>query len=194
MTNRTSTFSICLFMVSMIASPCLSAEVEVGPATPAEVRMKAWDHHVKLRESSIFKDVEWTAVGPRIQGGRIESVWSVKKRKSTLYCGAGSGNLWKSVNNGTTWKPIFESESTFSIAVVTVSDQDTLYVGTELGAYCSIDKGKTWHSLCKTLPTCAVYDLALHAGTGDLVAGTHGRSAFVLHAKEIQKIKQEMAK
>ena len=91
-------------MVSMIAPLCLSAEVEVGPATPPEVRMKAWEHHVKLRESSIFKDVEWTAVGPRIQGGKIESIWSVKKRKSTLYAGAGSGNLWKSVNNGTTWE------------------------------------------------------------------------------------------
>ena len=86
MTNRTSTFSIYLFTVSMIASLCLSAGVEVSPATPPEVRMKAWDHHVKLRESSIFKDVEWTAVGPRIQGGKVESIWSVKKRKSTLYC------------------------------------------------------------------------------------------------------------
>ena len=86
MTNRIYTFSIYLFMVSMIAPLRLAAEVEVGPATPAEVRMKAWDHHVKLRESSMFKDVEWTAVGPRIQGGKIESIWSVKKRKSTLYC------------------------------------------------------------------------------------------------------------
>jgi len=116
----------------MIVSPCLSTEVEVGPATPPEVRMKAWDQHVKLRESSIFKDVEWTAVGPRIQGGKIESVWSVKKRKSTLYCGSGSGNLWKSINNGTTWKPIFENESTSSISVVTVSDKNPnlVWVGT----------------------------------------------------------------
>ena len=160
MTYRTSTFSIHLFMVSMIASLCLSAGVEVGPATPPEVRMKAWDHHVKLRESSIFKDVKWTAVGPRIQGGRIESVWSVKKRKSTLYCGAGSGNLWKSVNNGTTWKPIFESESTFSIAGVTVSDKDPnlVWVGTGepvmarssyagTGVFKSTDAGDTWQNM-----------------------------------------------
>ncbi len=72
MTNGKYTFSIYLLMVSMIAPLCLAAEVEVDSATPPEVRMKAWDHHVKLRESSIFKDVTWTAVGPRIQGGRIE--------------------------------------------------------------------------------------------------------------------------
>ncbi|MBT7068277.1 MAG: hypothetical protein HN919_18415 [Verrucomicrobia bacterium] len=132
MTHGSCTFRIYLLMVSIIASLCLAAAVEAGPVTTPAVRMKAWDHHVNLRDSSIFKDVAWTAVGPRIQGGRIESVWSVKKRKSTLYCGVGSGNLWKSVNNGTTWKPIFESESTFSIAVVTVSDKDPnlVWVGT----------------------------------------------------------------
>jgi photosystem II stability/assembly factor-like uncharacterized protein len=144
----------------MIMSPCLAAEFEVGPATPPEVRMKAWDHHVKLRESSIFKDVEWTAVGPRIQGGKIESVWSVKKRKSTLYCGSGSGNLWKSLNNGTTWKPIFENESTSSISVVTVSDKDPnlVWVGTGephmarssfagTGVFKSTDAGGTWQNM-----------------------------------------------
>ena len=54
-------------------------------ATTADARMQAWDQHVKLRQSSIFKDVAWLPVGPRIQGGKIESIWSVKKRKSTLF-------------------------------------------------------------------------------------------------------------
>ena len=104
--------------------------------------------------------------------------------------------LYLSTDFGETWKSIVNNMPSESINVIREdpTDQDILYVGTELGAYCSIDKGKTWHSLCKTLPTCAVHDLALHAGTGDLVAGTHGRSVFVLHAKEIQKIKQEVAK
>jgi photosystem II stability/assembly factor-like uncharacterized protein len=104
--------------------------------------------------------------------------------------------LYMTTDFGETWKSIVNNMPSESINVIREdpTDQDILYVGTELGAYCSIDRGTTWHSLCKTLPTCAVHDLALHAGTGDLVAGTHGRSAFVLHAKEIQKIKQEMAK
>jgi photosystem II stability/assembly factor-like uncharacterized protein len=104
--------------------------------------------------------------------------------------------LYMTTDFGETWESIVNNMPSESINVIREdpTDQDILYVGTELGAYCSIDKGTTWHSLCKTLPTCAVHDLALHAGTGDLVAGTHGRSAFVLHAKEIQKIKQEMAK
>ena len=67
-------------------------------------------------------------------------------------------------------------------------------MGTELGAYCSIDRGKTWQSLCNHLPTTPVHDLAVHEPTGDLVAGTHGRSAFVLHARLIKQKKREMAK
>ena len=104
--------------------------------------------------------------------------------------------LYVSNDFGKTWKSLVNNMPSESINVIREdpNDQDILYVGTELGAYCSIDNGKTWHSLCKTLPTCAVHDLALHAGTGDLVAGTHGRSAFVLHAREIQRMKQEMAK
>jgi len=43
-----------------------------------------------LREESIFKDVKWTAVGPGIQGGKIESIWCPKKQKSTIYFGVGS--------------------------------------------------------------------------------------------------------
>ena len=88
--------------------------------------------------------------------------------------------LFMSTDFGETWKSIVNNMPSESINVIREdpTDRDILYVGTELGAYCSIDKGKTWHSLCKTLPTCAVHDLALHAGTGDLVAGTHGRSVF----------------
>jgi photosystem II stability/assembly factor-like uncharacterized protein len=104
--------------------------------------------------------------------------------------------LYVSTDFGETWKSLSNNMPSESINVIREdpTDQDILYVGTELGAYCSIDNGKAWYSLCKTLPTCAVHDLALHAGTGDLVAGTHGRSAFVLNTKEIQKKKQGIVK
>lgn len=126
----------------------------------AEDRMKSWDQHVKLREESVFKDVPWTAVGPKLLGGKIESIWIPKKQKSTIYAGAGSGNLWKSVDNGKTWKPIFEQESTFSIAVVTVCDKDPnlVWVGTGephmarssfagTGVFKSTDAGQTWQHM-----------------------------------------------
>ena len=153
---------VCSFLLVCSAIVCgLLADdaggAEKSPATPAAVRMKSWDDHVRLEKESIFKDIKWTAVGPRIQGGKIESIWVPRKKKSTIYVGVGSGNLWKTETNGTTWKPVFEKEATFSIAVVTVCDKDPnlVWVGTGephmarssfagTGVYKSTDGAKTW--------------------------------------------------
>jgi hypothetical protein len=154
------------FISFLLMFPPIACDLYAEGVYDAAARMKAWDQHVKLREESIFKDVPWMAVGPRIQGGKIESIWVPKTQKNTIYAGAGSGNLWKSVNNGTTWKPIFEDQSTFSVAVVTVSDTDPnlVWVGTGephmarssyagTGVFKSTDAGKTWRKITKGLPT-----------------------------------------
>ena len=95
-----------------------------------------------------------------MQGGRIESIACPPEKTSVLYVGAGSGNLWKSENNGTTWKPIFDDESTFAIGDVAVahSDPDTVWVGTGerlmarssyagTGVFKSADAGRTWRNM-----------------------------------------------
>lgn len=53
-----------------------------------------------------------------------------------------------------------------------------LYLGTETGAFVSIDGGGTWRRLGRNLPIVPVHDLHIH-GT-DLVAGTHGRGFWIL--------------
>lgn len=158
----------CLFYSFLLLSFAMTCDLHAegvgdganGPATDSAVRMKSWEHHVKLKEESIFKDSKWVAVGPRVQGGKIESIACAKNRKSTIYAGAGSGNLWKSLNNGTTWEPIFENESTFSIAVVTLCEKDPnlVWVGTGephmarssfagTGVFKSTDAGTTWQNM-----------------------------------------------
>ena len=129
-------------------------------ATPADVRMKDWEHHQRLKEESPFKDLEWRAVGPEFCGGRIETIACHPDEPYTIYVGAGSGNLWKTVNNGTTWEPIFENESTFAIGCVAIapSDPKIVWVGTGevlmarssyagTGVFKSTDAGKTWQNM-----------------------------------------------
>ena len=101
--------------------------------------------------------------------------------------------LYMSTDCGKSWKSISGTMPSESINVIREdpSDKDILYVGTELGMYCSIDRGKTWHSLCNHLPTTPVHDIAVHPIEGDLVIGTHGRSAFVLDTRKIKEIKQK---
>lgn len=53
-----------------------------------------------------------------------------------------------------------------------------LYAGTERGVWVSFDDGANWQSLRKNLPIVPIHDLAVKEG--DLVAGTHGRSFWIL--------------
>ncbi|MHC4711448.1 MAG: WD40/YVTN/BNR-like repeat-containing protein, partial [Planctomycetota bacterium] len=58
---------------------------------------------------------------------------------------------------------------------------EVLYVGTEQAAYVTIDRGAHWVKLNgKSLPTVPVEDLVIHPREHDLVAGTHGRSIWIL--------------
>jgi hypothetical protein len=55
-----------------------------------------------------------------------------------------------------------------------------LFVGTERGAYFSIDKGKKWLKFRNDFPMVPVDDIAIHARDNDLILGTHGRSIWIL--------------
>ena len=55
-----------------------------------------------------------------------------------------------------------------------------LFVGTEFGVFATVDGGGSWTELSAGMPTVAVRDLVIHPRDGDLVAGTHGRSVWIL--------------
>lgn len=69
-----------------------------------------------------------------------------------------------------------------------VSNEDLLFVGTEFGAWVSLDRGSNWQSLNNNLPTVAVHDFAIHPGAGELVAATHGRSIWILDIAALRQI------
>ncbi|MCH8044074.1 MAG: hypothetical protein IID44_10205 [Planctomycetes bacterium] len=149
----------CCF-ASFPPPPARAADAPQTGATTAAGRRESWQQHRKLMDTSRFKHLKWRSVGPRKQGGRIEAVAAPPGNTATLYVGAGSGNLWKTVNNGTTWKPIFDAESTFAIGDVAVarSDPSIVWVGTGevlmarssyagTGAFKSTDGGQTWRNM-----------------------------------------------
>jgi photosystem II stability/assembly factor-like uncharacterized protein len=99
-------------------------------------------------------------LGPANMGGRIVDVAVAEGRPSTLYVASATGGLWKTVNNGTTWTPVFDHEATVSLGAVAVapSNPDVVWVGTGEanarnsvswgdGVYKSTDGGKTWHNM-----------------------------------------------
>jgi photosystem II stability/assembly factor-like uncharacterized protein len=134
-----------------------------------------------MDRESPFAELEWRAVGPQMQGGRIESITVPAGETSTFYVGVGSGNLWKTVNNGTTWTPIFEKQSTFAIGDVAVaeSDPNVVWVGTGevlmarssyagTGVFKSLDAGETWQHMGLT-ETHHIGKVLIHPTDPDVV-------------------------
>lgn len=100
------------------------------------------------------------AIGPANMGGRVVDVAVVESRPATMYVATASGGLWKTVNRGTTWQPIFDDRETVSIGDVALapSNPEIVWVGTGEsnarnsvswgdGVYKSSDGGKTWQNM-----------------------------------------------
>lgn len=84
---------------------------------------------------------------------------------------------------GESWKDISHNLPADFSAYVIKEDPvqpSLLFVGTEEAVHFSYDRGEVWHELMAKLPTVAIHDLVIHPREGDLIAGTHGRSIWVL--------------
>ncbi len=94
---------------------------------------------------------------------------------------------------GKTWKPITANLPWGSTRCISedLTNANLLYVGTEFGAWCSLDRGKLWNKLGANLPTVAVFEFAQHPVNGQIVAATHGRSLWVLDVSALRQIQPQ---
>jgi photosystem II stability/assembly factor-like uncharacterized protein len=74
-----------------------------------------------------------------------------------------------------------------------VVNENLLYLGTEFGAWASLDRGRSWLSLCTNLPPVAVHELAQHRAAGELIAGTHGRGIWILDVSPLRQAGNQAA-
>jgi photosystem II stability/assembly factor-like uncharacterized protein len=112
-----------------------------------------------LNEASL-KGLQWRGIGPSMTAGRIADIAVNHENRSTWYVGVGSGGVWKTDNRGTTWNPVFDSESSYSIGCITIDPNhpETVWVGTGEnvsgrhvgygdGVYRSLDGGESWTNM-----------------------------------------------
>jgi photosystem II stability/assembly factor-like uncharacterized protein len=83
---------------------------------------------------------------------------------------------------GETWKKITNGLPEGSVYVVRedYKNPDLLFAGTEFAAYISLNRGETWERFMNGLPTVPIHDLYIHPRDSDLIAGTHGRGAWIV--------------
>lgn len=107
-----------------------------------------------------FSGLKWRLIGPAMASGRVMSIAVNPKKKGEYYVGVASGGVWKTVNDGTTWTPVFDSQASYSIGWVELDPNDStvVWVGSGEsnsqrsvsygdGIYRSEDGGKGWKNL-----------------------------------------------
>jgi photosystem II stability/assembly factor-like uncharacterized protein len=106
-----------------------------------------------------FSALEWRFIGP-FRGGRVVAVAGVAGDTRTAYFGAVGGGIWKSLNAGNTWDPIFDGQPVASVGAISIapSSPNIIYAGTgesdirsDLssgdGVFKTVDGGKSWENL-----------------------------------------------
>jgi len=107
-----------------------------------------------------FKSLDFREIGPAVMGGRIDDFAVVESNPNIVFVGVASGGVWKTVNNGTTWEPVFDKEAVSTIGDIAIapSDPAIVWVGSGEpnnrqssswgdGIYKSTDGGKTWKNM-----------------------------------------------
>src|SRR2546421_3307548 len=69
-----------------------------------------------------------------------------------------------------------------------VANRDLLFVGTDVGAYVSFNRGGSWQKFMSGLPTVPVHDLKIHPRERDLIAATHGRALWIVNIAPLEQL------
>lgn len=149
---------------------------------PVSPLIQSYKVHTELKMSTKY-GLEWIQLGPTLNGARAEAVAADPDKPGTLYVAFGSGGLWKSTNNGMSWKPIFENRPSLGIGDIALapSNPEIIYVGTGeslkkarnftmpgTGIYRSDDGGNSWNHL--GLNDCwHIGEISVHPENPDIV-------------------------
>ncbi len=106
--------------------------------------------------TDIYSGLKFRDIGPAVAGGRVTSVVGIPGKPNVYYIGAAGGGVFKTVNGGQSWKPIFKNHPP-SIGAIALAPSNTklVWVGTGeanirndiidgRGVYYSPDGGTTW--------------------------------------------------
>ena len=108
-------------------------------------------------DSATLAGFRWRSIGPAVMGGRVTDIEGVPNDSKIFYVATATGGIWKTINAGTMFFPIFDKERVISMGDIAVapSNPNIIYAGTGEedsrnsispggGVYKSTDAGRTW--------------------------------------------------
>ena len=110
--------------------------------------------------SKTLDGLKWRSIGPAMTSGRVADFAVNPHNHSEWYVAIASGNVWKTINNGTTFKPVFDKYGSYSTGVITMdpNNSNLIWLGTGEnnhqralgygdGVYKSEDGGESWTNM-----------------------------------------------
>ncbi len=155
---------LCLSLVFLVPTAVLGQEAATSQEPPkndvaVDADAATGDAELQLKPGQISA-LKFRNIGPALMSGRIADLAINPDQPNTWYVAVASGGLWKTTNAGTTWKPIFDNYSSYSMGCVTLdpSNSNTVWLGTGEnvggrhigfgdGIYVSHDAGKSFKNM-----------------------------------------------
>jgi hypothetical protein len=105
--------------------------------------------------------------------------------------------LYVTTDYGSTFRSIDSNLPTGGPGFIHVIREDPhnpnlLFVGTDVGVYLSTDRGVSWQRFMTGLPTVPVHDLQIHPRDCELIAGTHGRSIWIVDIAALEQMNDQI--
>ena len=100
---------------------------------------------------------EWRSIGPANMSGRVTDIEGLPSPSKTFYVASAAGGIWKTTNNGTTFRPLFQDERVVAMGDIAIAPSDSMQIWAGTGEedsrnsispgggiYKSTDGGLTW--------------------------------------------------
>lgn len=182
--SRRVGFTVCSTLL-LLALPFVANAQKQGQIinSDPELRLRGYEQQLEMKKNSPYKDLKWQFLGPVNVSGRCTDVAVVapKGKNYTIYAATASGGLWRTVNEGTTWEPLFADGPSAAIGDVALapSDPNIIWLGTGeanifrssqagCGVYKTTDGGKTWRHMGLT-GTYTISRVVIHPRDPDTV-------------------------
>lgn len=151
--SKTLILGLCLSLFV----PCSGQKKAKSPAsTPGADRLNNVETIAALHDRSLANGIVFESVGPTIMSGRVVDLAVNPADPTEFYVAYASGGLWHTVNNGTSFESVFDSEIVMTIGAVAVNwTEEIIWLGTGevnssrssyagTGMYVSRDRGESW--------------------------------------------------